>query len=154
MANYQTQKSQTYATVIGQGGARALVCDMVSVALTTAMIDNANDEIELLWVPAGAVIVGAELRCTDVDTNASPAILWDVGDDADEDRLIAAATVGQTAATTNTLAVTGFGYRYNTATKIKAYVNTASATAATGTLYFRITYFVDANFTLTNPVVS
>ena len=43
MANYATQKTQTYATVIGQGGSRNLVTDVVSVAMTTAMLDNAND---------------------------------------------------------------------------------------------------------------
>lgn len=153
MATYATQKSQTYGTVIGQGGSRNLVVDMVSVALTTAMIDNTNDAIELLQVPKGTVVVSVELRCTDVDTNGSPTIKWDVGDDGDQDRLIAAATVGQSAATTTALEATGFGYKYPTATKIKAFINTVSATGATGTLYFRITYFIDESFSLTNAVV-
>lgn len=154
MATYTTQLSQTYSPKVGQGASRNPVMQMCSVALTTAMIDNANDEIELCWVPKGAVITGVELRCTDVDTNGTPTIKWDVGDDSDEDRLIAASTVGQTASTTTSLEATGFGYKYSTATKIKAYVNTAAATAATGTLYFRITYFIDENFSLTNAVVS
>lgn len=54
MAIYTTQKSQTYGTIYGAGHARNTVTDGCSVALTTAMIDNANDEVELLWVPAGA----------------------------------------------------------------------------------------------------
>lgn len=154
MAIYTTQKSQTYGTVIGQGGSRNLVVDGVSVAMTTAMIDNANDEVELLWVPAGAVICSVELRATDMDTNGTPTLKFDVGDDSDEDRLIAATTTGQTATTTTTLEATGFMYKYSTATKIKAYINAAAATAAAGTLYFRIEYFVDPNFSLTNAVVS
>lgn len=154
MAIYTTQKSQTYGTVIGQGGSRNKVVDGVSVAVTTAMIDNANDEVELLWVPAGAVICNVELRATDMDTNGTPTLKFDVGDDGDEDRLIAATTTGQTATFTTTLEATGFLYKYATATKLKAFVNTAAATAAAGTLYFRVEYFVDANFTLSNPVVS
>ena len=153
MAIYTTQKTQTYGTVVGQGGSRNLVFDGVAVAMTTAMIDNANDEVELLYVPAGAVITAVELRCTDVDTNGTPTIKWDVGDDSDEDRLMAALTVGQSAATSTTLEATGFLYKYASATKIKAYVNTAAATAAAGTLYFRIGYFIDPNFTLANAVV-
>lgn len=154
MATYTTQKSQTYGTVVGQGMARAVMVDMVSVAMTTAMLDNANDEVELLWVPAGAVIVGVELRATDMDSGGSPALKFDVGDDSDEDRLIAATTTGQAAGSTMTLETTGFGYKYATATKLKAYINTAAATAAAGTLYFRVSYFVDPNFSLTNAVVS
>lgn len=153
MATYTTQKSQTYSTVVGQGGSRNLVTDGCTITLTSAMTDNANDEIELLWVPKGAVVVSVELRCADIDS--STGIIWDVGDDGDEDRLIAATTVGQTAATTTTLAAAGFLYKYTAATKIKAYVNTAvSGTFSAGTLYFRITYFVDENFSATNAVVS
>ncbi len=79
--------------------------------------------------------------------------MWDIGDDGSEARLIAAATTGQTATNTTLLAATGFGYKYTAATKIKAFVNTASGTPATGTLYFTIRYFVDETFTLANAVV-
>lgn len=154
MATYTTQKSQTYAIAYGQGSSRNLVVDMCSVAMTTAMIDNTNDAVELLWVPKGATIVGVEFRATDMDTNVSPTLKFDVGDAGDQDRLIAATTAGQTATLTTTLEATGFGYTYTTDTKILAYVNTASATGAAGTIYFRITYFVDSNFTLANAVVS
>lgn len=154
MAIYTTAHSQTYGTVIGAGGSRNLVTQIMSVAMTTAMIDNANDEVELCWVPKGAVIVGCQLRGTDMDSNGSPALAFDVGDDSDEDRLLAAVTVGQAATRTDDLAATGFGYKYSSATKIKAYVQTAAATAVAGTLYFQLTYFVDENFTLANAVVS
>ena len=60
MATYTTQLSQTYGTIVGQGVARSPVTAICSVALTTAMIDNANDEVELFWVPKGAVITGID----------------------------------------------------------------------------------------------
>jgi hypothetical protein len=154
MAIYTTQKSQTYGTVVGQGMSRALVTDIVSVALTTAMIDNVNDEVELLWVPKGAVIVGAMLSATDMDTNVSPTLAFDVGDDSDEDRIFAASTVGQAGTLSAAIARTAHGYKYTAATKIKAYVQAVSATGAAGTLTFTIQYFVDENFSATNAVVS
>lgn len=154
MAIYTTQKSQTYATVIGQGGSRNIVREMVSVALTTAMIDNANDEVELFWVPKGAVICGIQARSTDIDTDGSPGVVLDIGDDGDEDRLLAAATIGQAATRSDDLAVAGWGYKYTTATKIKAYVKTAAVAGAAGTLYVALDYFIDENFTLANAVVS
>ena len=154
MAIYTTQKSQTYGTVIGQGGSRNLVVDGCTVSMTTAMLDNANDEVELLLVPKGAVVHSVTLSASDMDTNGSPALVFDVGDDADEDRLIAASTVGQAGTLTSVLAPTGHMYKYTTATKIKAYVKTAAATAAAGTLSFTIAYFVDENFSATNAVVS
>lgn len=152
MATYTSTDTLTYSTIGGVGGATQEVTFIRSYAITTAMIDNANDELELCYVPAGAVITGVGFRCTDMDTDGAPTLKWDVGDDSDEDRLIAATTVGQTASETRSLEATGWGYKYSTATKIKAYVNTAAATGAAGTLYFKLTYVVNPNFTLAATV--
>lgn len=149
MAIYSTSKTQTYSTKAGYGSYRGPVTDFVSVAVTTAMIDNANDEVELLWVPKGAVILGVELQCSDMDTGVSPALVWDVGDDGDEDRLLAAVTTGQSAARTDALASTGFLYPYAADTKLKAYVKTAAATGAAGTLLFAVTYVIDPAYSAT-----
>lgn len=154
MAIFTTRKSQSYGTVIGQGGSRNLVTDTVTVALTTAMIDNANDEVELLWVPKGAVFDSAVISATDMDTNNSPTLAIDVGDDGDEDRIFAASAVAQAGTLSAAWARTAHGYKWTTATKIKAYIQTASATAAAGSITFTIRYFVDENFSASNPVVS
>lgn len=149
MATYETSKSATYAKSYGAGHARAVVCDTVSVAITTAMIDNANDDVGLLYVPAGAVILGATLSGTDMDTG-SAALLWDIGDASDEDRIFAASTVGQTGSTASSaIAAAAHLHKFTTRTQIRAYVNTAAATAAAGTLKFSITYFVDPEFSTT-----
>ena len=121
--------------------------------MTTAMIDNTNDEVELLFVPAGAVFDSAVISATDMDTNVSPTLAFDVGDDGDEDRIFAASTVGQAGTLSSAWARTAHGYRWSTKTKIKAYVQAVSATAAAGTLTFTIRYFIDPNFSATNPVV-
>ena len=154
MATSTTQRSQTYGTVFGQGAARNLITDTVSVAFTTAMLDNVNDDVELLWVPAGAVFDSAVLSATDMDTAGTPALAIDIGDDGDEDRIFAASTVGQAGTLSTAWARTAHGYKWTNATKIEAYIQTAAGTAAAGTLTFTIRYFVDENFSATNAVVS
>lgn len=152
MAAVNSVKSQTYGASYGPGQARDVVCDSVVLALATTNIDNADDDIGLLYVPKGAVIIGVALHCTDMDSGT--ALVWDIGDSADEDRLIAAATTGQTATSTTTLATTGFLYKYTARTQLRAYVNTAAGTPVAGTLYFAITYFVDENWDRTALAVS
>lgn len=155
MATYTTSLSQTYGPAYGPGHARQeIVAIACSIAMTTAMLDNANDEVELGWAPEGFVVTGVALYGTDMDTNGTPALVVDVGDDSDEDRLIAAATTGQTATSSVALASTGFLYKYATRTKVKLYINTAAATAAAGTYTFMMRGFVDPNFSATNAVVS
>ena len=154
MAVYETSKSASYGISYGPGQARQIITDCAIVAVTTAMLDNANDDVGLLWVPKGAVIVGAKFHASDMDTNGSPALVWDIGDAADEDRLIAAATTGQAAGSTMTLATTGFLYKYTARTQIRAYVKTAAATGAAGTIYFSIEYFVDPEFSTTALVAA
>jgi hypothetical protein len=154
MANYRTALSETYGPAYTSGAARQIIAGIAcTVAVTTAMIDNANDEIELGWVPAGFTVVGVEFRATDMDTDGSPALVWDVGDADDEDRILAAITTGQAAGRTDALAAAGTLYTYTTKTRIKAYVKTAAATGASGTIYFALYGFVDPNFTLANTVI-
>jgi hypothetical protein len=154
MATYETSKSATYGVSYGAGVARQSVTDSVVVAITTAMIDNANDDVGLLWVPAGAVITGATLSGTDMDTG-SAALLWDIGDADDENRIFAASTVGQTGSTaTSAITYAAHLHKYTTRTQIRAYCNTAAATAAAGTLKFSITYFVDPEYSTTALVAA
>lgn len=154
MATYETSKSRVSGISAGAGWHRQTVTDTVIVAITTAMIDNANDDVGLLYVPAGAVIVGATLSGTDMDTGTA-ALLWDIGDASDEDRIIAASTVGQAGSTASSaLTYAGHLYKYAARTQIRAYVNTAAATAAAGTLKFSITYFVDPEFSTTALVAA
>lgn len=105
-------------------------------------------------VPKGFRLLHAILGATDMDTNATPTLAWNVGDTVtvgaqtfDADRIFAAATVGQapaisplggSAGTTFTpacvMASTGYGYQYLEDTTIVATAATGPATGATGTL--------------------
>lgn len=148
MATYETDKSRLTGISVGAGWNRQAITDVVSVAMTTAMLDNANDDVGLLYLPAGAVVISATLSATDMDTGAA-ALAIDVGDSGDEDRLFVASTVGQAGTLSTALARTGHLYKYASRTQIRAYIQTAAATAAAGTLNFSVTYFVDPEYVTT-----
>lgn len=147
MATYETDKSRLSGTIAGNGGFREPITDFVSVAMTTAMLDNANDDVGLLYVPAGAIIISATLSATDMDSGT--ALLIDVGDSGDEDRLIAASNVGQAGTLSTALARTGHLYKYTSRTQLRAYIQTAAGTAVAGTLNFSVTYVIDPDYVTT-----
>jgi hypothetical protein len=150
MALFYTDKSRSFGIRTGVGEARELIVAEAIVAMTTAMLDNADDEVGLFWLPKGAVIVGATIAATDMDTGAA-ALAFDVGDATVENRIFAASTVAQTGAATvsTAMARTAFLFKCTTDTLIKAFVQTAAATAAAGTLYVAVHYFVDPEYSTT-----
>lgn len=154
MTIFTTSQSTAAGKAYASGVAREEISHTAIVAMTTAMIDNAADEVGLFWVPKGFVVTGITMFATDMDTNVTPALVFDVGDDSDEDRLIAATTTGQSAGSTTALASTGFLYKYTAKTLVKAYVKTAAATAAAGTLSVKLSGFVDEEFSTTALVGS
>jgi len=152
MAVYETSKSATYAPSYGPGVARQMVVDTAIVALTTAMIDNANDDVGLLWLPKGAVILGMTFSITDVDEGT--AFVIDIGISGTEELLVANATTGQAAGINTTMAAAGHLYKCTARTQLRAYISTAAGTPAAGTLKFHITYFVDEEFSTTALVAA
>lgn len=111
-----------------------------SYSLTGALA--LNDVVEMLRVPAGARITRATLKTSDLDTGGSPAVVLDVGDASDTDRIIDGATVGQAGGTTSSVvSSTGQFYRYTSETVISVLVQVAPATAATtGTIELSVSY--------------
>lgn len=129
-----------------------MVAFYFEVTLATALANG--DTLTFGKVPKGFRLMHAVLGATDMDTNATPTLAWNVGDTVtvgaqtfDADRIFAAATLGQAAAisplggsagTTFTaacvMAATGFGYQYLEDTTIVATSATGPATGATGTL--------------------
>lgn len=116
--------------VVFQGG---------EIAVTAGQL-TLNAVFGAIRVPKGAVIIGATLMSTDIDTNGSPAVVLSIGDAADDDRLIAGATVGQAGGVTSAIATTGFAYQYAAETLLQVKVKTAPATAAAGTLTYGVMY--------------
>jgi hypothetical protein len=147
MAIVKTTQSDTFGPVPGVGIYRTPIALPFNVAVTTGMIDNANDEVGLLWVPKGFVVLGIAFDTTDMDS--STGLLWDVGDDGAENRLLAAFS-GQSAGRSVALPAGGLLYKYTAKTLIKAYVNTAaSGTPAAGTIKGFVLGLVDEEFSTT-----
>jgi hypothetical protein len=146
MALYYTDQTRNFATRHGIGYARAEMTFANVIAVTTAMIDNIDDEVGLFFVPPGFTVTSATISATDMDTNAAPTLAFDVGDDTVESRIFAASTVGQAGTLSNAMARTGHLYQYTAETLIKAYVQAVAATGAAGTLRVSITGFVDPGY--------
>lgn len=152
MTIYTTSQSQSYGKTFGPGVARQRVDIVAIVAVTTAMLDNANDEVGLFWVPKGFVPVHIAFNATDMDNGTTLA--WDVGDDGDENRLMDGITTGQAAGTSTALDTAGFLYKYTARTLIKAYIKTAATTPVAGTIKVALTGFIDEEFSTTALVAA
>lgn len=106
------------------GGAFALITTDLALNRTTG----------LFIVPRGFVVQRVYLALTDVDTNGTPTIAVTLGDSGDDDRFVAASTIGQAGGATTTLASTGLYYEFTADTEIFLKATTAAATAAAGTV--------------------
>lgn len=140
MATYTAAKAvngnSTYYTHV----AGTTITAYSTYSLTAALA--LNDVVEMLRVPKNARITGVALKVSDLDTGGSPAIVLNVGDTGDADRLITAATTGQAGGTTTALvSSTGQFYQYTAETVIAVTVATGPATGATtGTIELGVSY--------------
>jgi hypothetical protein len=151
MAVYETSVSSR-GPAVGPGWGRETVTNGVLISLPTTAIDNANDDVGVFYVPDGAVIVGAMVSGSDMDSGT--ALVVDLGDALDEDRLISAATVLQTGTLTQALAATGHLYKYATRTQLRVYINTAGGTPVAGTIKVSVSYFCDPEFMTAGLTIS
>jgi hypothetical protein len=111
------------------------------IAITAAENVTGNT-VALMKVPAGFTVTGVYLKVTDIDTGGSPAVSLTLGDSGDDDRLVAASTIGQAGGSTTTLASTGLYYQFSADTDILLKFGTQSATAAAGTVDCYLTGFM------------
>lgn len=116
---------------------------IATVTLSVAVA--AADVLKLLKMPANCLPVGWQLYSTDLDTNGTPTITIDLGDENDDDVFAANDTVGQAGGTitdvdgvANALAT----YAANSAdVDIQAKVEAGPATgAASGTVRLQFQY--------------
>lgn len=116
-----------------QGFARTMKCFGDDVALLTTDL-ALNRTTGIFVVPKGFVLTSLSVVVPDLDTNGAPALVFAIGDAADDDRFITAATTGQAGGTNTTLASTGLNYEFTEDTLIVFKATTAAATAAAGTI--------------------
>lgn len=155
MATFETSLSGLRGEVVGTGWGREEICLTAIVAMTTAMIDNVDDDVGLFYVPAGFVVTGAAIAGTDMDGASTELLQFNVGDADDEDRIFVAAAVAQDGGSySNAMSSAGFLHKYTAKTQIRAYVQAAAGTAVAGTLFVALKGFVDPDYDTTALVAS
>jgi len=98
-----------------------------------------NEVLGEVTLPKGAKVVNTGYQASDLDADGAPAFTADIGDADNDDRFVAASTVGQAAgATTPANLVAGsMGYKYEATTAVQLTAKAAPATSATsGSIYF------------------
>jgi hypothetical protein len=141
MATYQSQQVSGQMPIPSHGDASSLKCQRFVVSVTAAL--TTSDAIEFGYLPDYARVIDAYVEATDMDTNGTPTLAFNIGDSGDVDRLFAATTAGQAAGVTRMSAATGFGHRYDAATLITGAPSTNAATGAAGTLALTILYVIE-----------
>jgi hypothetical protein len=124
------------------GNMQVLYC---TVALTAAL--TTADTFAFFNLPANARVHAAVLKCTDIDTNGSPAVTINVGDAGSATRYFSASTVGQAGTVDVTMQAAGRFYKPTAKTPIIGTVQASAATGVAGTLELAIHYVVEYSAT-------
>ena len=100
-----------------------------------------NDVIQMIKVPAGAVILDMILEADDLDDGT--AIVLDVGDGSDTGRFIDGSTIAQAGGMGRMDQAGGVGYEYSAEDTIDVLVETAPTTGTTGNITLSVIYTLD-----------
>jgi hypothetical protein len=141
MATYQSQQVSDRMPIPSHGFGSSVYCQRFKITTTAAL--TTADVLQFGYLPKYARVVDAWVKASDMDTNGTPTLAFNIGDASDVDRLFAATTAGQAAGTTRMSATTGFGYRYDDETLITGAPSTNAATGAAGTLELAVFYTVE-----------
>ena len=143
MATFTADEAAATAPAKGEGMSGNCKVVVAEYEITAALA--LNDVVQMVKVPAGAIVSNVVLATDDLDTNGTPAIVLDVGDGGDTDRYIDGSTVGQAGGITDSsnLAINGIGYTYSVEDTIDVLVQVAPATGATsGTIKLIVSYTI------------
>lgn len=133
----RTDFTQPQAGLLGE--ARTQKAYGRRVTLTAADLVTGNI-VEAFTVPAGFTVTGIIAVASDMDSGS--ALTLSVGDAGSGTRFLNASTIGQTGATTQTLAATGLLFAYTADTKILVTCTLQGASSVAGTLDLYLTGFV------------
>lgn len=143
MATYQTEQvraGQVFAGIAPKNQVQT-VCAVFTIGTALAL----NDVVEMVELPAGATVVGGQLRATDIDTGIA-ALDIDVGIPGDAD---AFGNLGiWTGDTNNTFPLAGELFvsgpqHYSAKTKIILTCNAAANAGGTGKVWIVVEYIVE-----------
>lgn len=111
--------------------------------VTCSAAPSTSDTINFGYVPAGARIMSAILKCSDMDTNGSPTITLNVGDSGSASRIFSASTAAQVGTVDSTMNASGRFYLYTTQTLITGVAQANAATGASGTIELALEYIIE-----------
>jgi hypothetical protein len=97
----------------------------------------------MVKVPAGATILDVTMACTDIDTDATPAVALQVGDGGSATRFIGTSTIGQGGGVARLDQFGGLGYQYTVDDTIDVKISTVADAKAAGTLTLAVRYTLD-----------
>lgn len=140
MATYNSTAVANFAPANSHG--LASECKVAFATVTCSAAPATTDTINFFDLPAGAVVVGATLMASDMDTNGTPTITLNVGDSGSATRYFSASTVAQAGTLSSAVATTGLGQAYTTKTRIVCVPQANAATGAAGTVSLAIFYYV------------
>ena len=103
----------------------------VSLA-TTDLVTTAQTAI--MRVPAGFVVTNIYALASDMDSDGTPTLAFNLGDSGSAARLLSASTIGQAGTSTTSLAAAGLYYQFTADTDIILQPSANAATAVAGTL--------------------
>ncbi len=141
MATYQSQQVSDRMPIPSHGLGSSVYCQRFPLTITAAL--TTADVLQFGYLPKYARVVDALLEASDMDTNGTPTLAFNIGDAGDVDRLFAASTAGQAAGITRMTLATGFGHRYDDETLITGAPSTNAATGAAGTLALYVFYTLE-----------
>jgi hypothetical protein len=132
MANSNQLNSRLPAPGPGIGG-QNIRAERGTIALATGdlVLNAVHGAFDL---PPGFTVLGGAIWATDMDTNGTPLLAFDVGVAGTTAAFFAASQVGRTGVASEALATTGYGFTTTAKTRVIVTVQAAAATAAAGTL--------------------
>lgn len=139
-----TEASAAYAAK-GQGPAGNLKVASAVKALHSS--PTTNDVIEMVKVPADAVVTDVVLHTEDLDSGSTPALSLHVGYGGDVDYWVKSeTTVGQAAGVKRADAATAKPLAFTAEDTIDVKLASAPQTATTNDLSLSVYYFIDEGF--------
>lgn len=129
MTTYASTNTGAANAVPGVGDGHGLKAVVGVFSLTAALA--ANDVIQSPTIPKGATIIDVIVSSTDLDTNGTPTITFDVGYSADADYFIAASTMPQTGGVARSSAPTAQPLTLTAKDTVNVTVKAGPATGAT-----------------------
>lgn len=148
--------AQFYSLQLGSGAVNARTYPVPGVGLggrtahharaefTTTAALAAADIVDLFDLPPRARVIGGLVKSTDMDTNGTQTIAFNIGITGTPALFFAATVAAQAGTVDRTLAVAGTDYVTTGKTRVKLVVSTGPATGvAVGTVSVILTYFVE-----------